>query len=346
MPAKKIVLDGREVVVDSNRYMAFDGLRGQIQAAFGADPQMSRMMTADAGEVLAFMVSQLAYTEAQAYEKLYQPMQFRDLVPVESTGGWADTIRYELVDYAGQGKRISGAGHDLPMAEVQFGEKTFPVVTGGVAYGYTFEELQKSAFFRTPLPTAKLSAAMLAAERHLNYVALYGEAASNLTGLYNNANVPQANAPTGNWAAATADQILADINAGILAVWTNTAYNDTVTDIVLPPAAMSKIVSTPRSANSDTTILEFIKKNNIAKAEKGVDINFRTGFGLNTAGSGSTKRALFYVRRTDRVKMHIPVELQFLSPQMVNLYVKVPGTYRYSGVEFRYPKSAYYMDNL
>lgn len=343
MPVKQIVMDGRTVNVDANRYAAFDGLRGQIQQAFAADAGFS---TRDAGETLAFMVSQLAYTESEAFAKLYTPMQFRELVPVESAGGWADTIRYELVDYAGQGKRINGAGHDLPMADIQFGEKTFPIVTGGVAYGYTYEEMQKSAFFRTPLPTGKLAAAMIATERHLNNVALFGESSSGLTGLYNNANVPQGSAPVGTWSGATADNILKDINTCIQNVWNNTAFNDTPTDILIAPAAMSIIVSTPRSANSDTTILEYIKKNNIAKAERGIDINFRSGYGLNTAGSGGTKRMMAYVKNPNRVKMHIPVELQFLAPQFVNLYTKVPGTYRYSGVEFRYPKSAYYMDGL
>jgi hypothetical protein len=38
--------------------------------------------------------------------------------------------------------------------------------------------------------------------------------------------------------------------------------------------------------------------------------------------------------------------LRFLAPQLVGLGVQVPGEYKYSGVEIRYPKSAYYMDNI
>ena len=55
---------------------------------------------------------------------------------------------------------------------------------------------------------------------------------------------------------------------------------------------------------------------------------------------------IFDVRKESRVKMHIPVELQFLAPQYVGLEVEIPGTYRYSGVEWRYPKSALYQDGL
>jgi hypothetical protein len=106
------------------------------------------------------------------------------------------------------------------------------------------------------------------------------------------------------------------------------------------------IASTPRSSTSDTTILKYLLENNIAKLERGIDLRIRPCYGLNTAGSGGTRRAIYYVRKESRLKMHIPVELQFLAPQYVGLEVEIPGTYRYSGVEWRYPKSALYQDNL
>ena len=52
------------------------------------------------------------------------------------------------------------------------------------------------------------------------------------------------------------------------------------------------------------------------------------------------------VKSDTRLVMHIPLALRFLAPQLVGLSVQVPGEYKYSGVEFRYPKSAYYMDGL
>lgn len=145
---------------------------------------------------------------------------------------------------------------------------------------------------------------------------------------------------------ATPDNILADINALIQNVWANTAYNDQVTDIVIAPGAFSTISFKPRSTTSDTTILNFIKQNNIAKVQRGVDINFTPGFGLDTGGAGSTRRMVGYVKSDTRVVMHIPLPLRFLAPQLQGLSVQVPGEYKYSGVEFRYPKSAYYMDNI
>ncbi len=343
MALKKVVIDGKTYMVDADRYAQFDSLRVQLQSAMVGD---QRLQGRDAGEALAYLISQLAYTEGQMFEKMYTPMQFREFVPITNEGSWADTIRYELMDWAGVGKRISGAGHDLPSVDVQFGERTFPVVTGGIKYGYNYEEMMKSYFFRKPLPTARQGAALNGAERHLNNVALFGE--GNLTGLFNNANVPQGNAPTGTWGSASVTNILADFNTMLYNVLNNTGNNDYPTDVLMAPSAFQFIATKPLdTANaSNKTVLTYLQDNNFVTATTGKKLNIRPAFGLNTAGSGSTRRMMAYVKDQNRLKMHIPVEVQFLAPQFFNLATNVPGTYRYSGVEVRYPKSAYYMDNI
>lgn len=348
MPTKKIQLgDGRVVEVDESRFNAFDGLR--------SNPEVSRLLIGDgafgrdAQEALSFMVSQLSYTEAQLFERQYQPMQYEQLIPLSyEAGEWADSIRYEIYDYAGRGKRSNGKGRDINLVDVAYADKTFPVVNGNIGYDYTTEELRRTAFLRRPISERKLAAAIDGYRRHMNDVGLYGAAADGLTGLFNNANVPQGNAPVGAWTTGpkTPAQILSDINALIQLVWTNTAYNDMITDIVIAPTPYAYISSTPRSDNSDKTILQYVKENNIAKVERNIDINFTAGYGLDTGGAGSTKRMLGYVKSDMRLVMHVPLPLRFLAPQLIGLSVQVPGEYKYSGVEWRYPKSAYYMDGL
>lgn len=348
MAMKKIQLgDGREVEIDESRFQAFDALRTNPSDAarlLGADS-----FGRDAQEALAFMVSQLAYTEAQVFERQYQPMQYEQLLPISyEAGEWADSVRYEIYDYAGRGKRTSGKGRDINLVDVAYADKSFAVVNGNIGYDYNTEELRRTAFLRRPISERKMAAAIDGFRRHMNDVGLYGESASGLTGLFNNANVPQGNAPVGAWTTGpkTPAQILNDINTLIQNVWSNTAYNDMITDIVLPPANYAYIASTPRSDNSDKTILQYIKENNIAKVERGIDIRFTPGFGLDTAGAGGTKRMVGYVKSDLRLVMHVPLPLRFLAPQLIGLAVQVPGEYKYSGVEVRYPKSMYYMDGL
>ena len=348
MPTKKIQLgDGRTVEVDESRFNAFDSLRSnsEVSRLLIGDGAFGR----DANEALAFMVSQLSYTEAQVFERQYQPMQYEQLIPLSyEAGEWADSIRYEVYDYAGRGKRSSGKGRDINLVDVAYADKSFPVVNGNIGYDYTTEELRRTAFLRRPISERKLAAAIDGYRRHMNDVGLFGAAADGLTGLFNNANVPHGNAPVGAWTTGpkTPAQILSDINALIQLVWTNTAYNDMITDIVIAPTAYAYISATPRSDNSDKTILQYVKENNIAKVERNIDINFTAGYGLDTAGDSGSKRMLGYVKSDMRLVMHVPLPLRFLAPQLIGLSVQIPGEYKYSGVEWRYPKSAYYMDGL
>lgn len=349
MPIRKVtIVDSngatRQIEVDHDRYnqiaagLQYTQIAGEIKDRY-------RHSANDAGEAMSFLVSQLAYVENQVFEKMRIPMQYEKLIPISfEAGEYATSIDYEVYDYAGRGKRSSGRMRDINTVDVAWARKSMPVVNGDVGYEYTQEEMRQSAFLKRSLDSRKLGAAVDAYKRHMNDVGLNGEL--NLPGIINNSLVPQGNAPTGTWGSATPANILKDINAGILLVWTNTAYNDQVTTIALAPSAYNYIATTPRSDNSDKTILQFLKENNIAKVEKGIDIEFVPIIGLETGGSGSTRRMMLYVKNPQRVIMHIPMAQRFLAPQMFGLSVQIPGEYKYSGVEFRYPKSAYYMDNI
>lgn len=346
--------DGRTVAVDEARFNAFDSLRSNslFLAALAQDPMYRAR---DAQEAMAFVVSQLAYTESQTFEKLYIPMQYKTLIPVTSEAGeWADSVRYEIYDFAGRGKRASGKGDDINEVDVAYADQSFPVVNGNIGYGFTTEELRRTAFLRRPISDTKLRAAIEGYERHINSVALFGEA--NLTGLFNNANVPQGNAPNGGWIAGLAAtpttyilKVLQDVNTLIYNVWANTAFNDIVTDILLPPAQFNFLATTLVVINgvaTTKTLLQQLKETNLATTQFGKEVTFSAGYGLDTAGSGSTTRMIGYVKNPLRLVMHVPLPLRFLAPQLAGLRVKVPGEYKYSGVQIRYPKSAYYMDGV
>lgn len=338
---------GIQIALDQQRVDQFAMVQDHLAKILTSDSNPLRV--GDAQEALTFLVSQLAYTEAQVFERMYQPMQYEQLIPISyEAGEWADTIRYEILDYAGGGKRTSGKGKDINLVEAAYADKSMPVMYGNIGYDYTSEELRRTAYLRRPINSVRLQAAIEGFKRHMNDVGLNGESASNITGLFNNGSVPQGNAPVGAWQTGpkTADQILSDINTLIQNVWTNTAFNDMPDTIVMAPTSYAYISSTPRASGSDMTILQFVRKNNVAMEDRGVNIDFKPGYGLDTAGAGSTKRMMAYVKNPTRLIMHIPLPLRFLPPQPVGLSIEIPGEYKYSGVEFRYPKSAYYMDNL
>lgn len=307
----------------------------------------------DAPEAIAFLTSQLAYIENRIYERKRQPMQYAQLVPVSTEAGeWATSIEYETYDYAGRGKKHSGKGGDIPRVDVAYNRKSLSVAHGAIGYDFSQQELRESAYLRRPLNERRAAVAMEAYERHINDVALNGESESGFSGLFNNGSVPQANVPNGaggtaTWASKTPTEILKDVNDAIASVWTATAYNDVPNTVVIAPTQYAYISSTPVSPTfPDKTILKYLQENVLPKVERGIDVQFVPGYGLQTAGAGGTARFMVYVKDETRLKMHLPMPLRFLAPQLEGLNVTVPGEYRYGMTHWFYVKSAAYRDGI
>lgn len=310
--------------------------------AMGSAPEIR---VGDAQEGFSFMVSQLAYTEAGIYSRQYTPMQYEKLVPITSEAGeWAETVRYQTYDSVARGRRASSKPDDINLVDISVSEAQMGIQPGDIGYHYTAQELAQSAYLRRPLPQARMEAAMDGYRRHMNNVALFGE--SELQGLFSHTAIAKTNATNGSWLTATPDHVLADMNNGLLAVFNASANNDIPDTILLPVDHYAHISATPRSPNSDMTILEYFLKNNLYKSATGNELTILPGFGLDKAGTGGRARAVYYCNRFDRLAMHIPVALRFLAPQLRGRGVFVPGDYRYSGVEVRYKNSQIYLEGI
>lgn len=331
------------------RFDAFDSLRHDQSIVNALGLSSGRFQGRDAQEGLGFIVSQLAYTEATTYERLYTPLQYQKFLPISNAAGeWATSIRYETEDWAGQGKRFSGMGEDIPYVDVGYGDVSYPIHGGAVGYRYTTEELRESAYLRKPLPTTRAQAALRAWDRHMNSVALFGEI--DLPGLYNNPVIPVGTVVNGAWGTTTTDPklIVKEMGSWLYQVWNATNFNDIPTDIVMAPAAYAYISQTPMSATNDSSnvsILNYFLQSNLAK-DNGLTLTVSPGFGLDTLGVGTTRRALIYIKSEDRIIMHIPLPVRFLAPQLRGLKVEIPGEYKYGGVQVRYPKSALIIDGI
>jgi hypothetical protein len=331
-----------EATVSDHRYNAFDHyLKTHPHIlGFGAGDDFGKPSANDAQEAHAFAVSQLAYEEEGLFARKYAPKKYIDLIGNTisyAAGPGKESVEYEVVDQVGMGKRVSPAGTNLPTADVSSSRKSIAIAHGGVKYGYTTQDLRASAFFKRPLPEGRRLTAMEMYQRHMNFVALQGEAGSNFTGLFNNASVTAANRPSGAvWDAATADTIISDITVGLTNVKIATKDTDFPTKIVMPISSYSRLLI-PRSSASDITVLEFIKR-----IYPGLDI--QSADELAILGGSSSKRVVFFNPMNDNMVLHLPMPLMFRAPQEVDLATNVPGEYRYAGLEIRRPATVYYMD--
>ena len=352
----------REIAVDESRY---NFLLQEFTAKCKSSLIDPYMRANDAAEGVAFLVSQLAYTEAQTYDREYQDVQFRDLIPTTSEAGpEAATVRYQVYDRVGQGKRINADAKDMPYSDASAAQVEMAVVDGGMGYRYNQIELLQAAKMIRALPAERMEASVEGAERHLNQVAMLGEAPTTtavgpmFTGLLSQAisqssNAGQyitnstsgINAAWANAGSTSFDKVLADVNFGILQFWKNSNYTLFPDTFGMAPTCFTPL-ATRYNTLGTKTLLQLLEEQNLMTAKTGKPMNFVPIYLADTAGASGTPRCVLYCNDKKRLVFHVPMAHRFLAPQPEGLAVQVPGWYRYSGVNLRYGYSMVYMDNM
>lgn len=286
---------------------------------------------------------QLEQVLAKTFEVKYAELPWRTLFPVSNEmNPAADTITYHVLDRVGVAKIIGAYAKDLPRADAFAQEVKSPVKTLGISFGYNTDEIRKARWLNTPLEQRKANAARRGTEESFNSIAFDGDADTGLPGFLSNPNITVTTVPNGAtsgtsfWSGKTPDEILFDINALFEGIFSLTLMIERPNTLLLPPAQYSFIASTPRSANSDTTILQYVVNNSpyIASAANIIPVNQMTG-----SGAGSTDQMCAYDRSPEKLQAHVPMEQQFLPVQQKGLEFEIPSEARTGGVVIYYPLS-------
>lgn len=343
------VIDSEEgwidVELDDQRIATFDHfLRSNPDILGNGQWDKFGRSAKDATEALAFAVSQLSYVEQKTYERQYAPMKYQQLLgPVidTSAGEWAETVEYEVTDQVGMGRRMNTQANDMPFADVASARVPMTVVPAGAGYYYTTQEIRASAYLKRPLNTRREEAAIKMFNRHMNKVALQGEAVSNFTGLFNATGVTAATRNSGAvWDAATADTISNDIAFAMTQVTVATkGIDDQLPTKIALPIASYQLLLKPRFTTTGPSILKFLMDTYPGLQIYQVDE-------LSTLGAGGTKRAVFFNPIDENMVFHLPMPIRFMAPQLSLTKIIVPGEYRYAGFNPRRVLSMYYMDTI
>ena len=290
-----------------------------------------------------FFQRQLEHIKAKSYDVKYAELKARMLFPVSNDGGAGITsITYRTYDAVGSAKIINAYADDLPRADVSGKETTIPVRSVGISYGYNLDEIQASQLTGAALDQRRANAARRANEQTVNDVAFFGDTTSGLPGLFSNPNIPTGavvNPGTGTqFVNKSADQILFDINDLFADIFETTKMVERGNTLLLPPAQWSYIMSTPRAANSDTTIAQFIAQNSpyLSSIEDIIPVNECAAANNPELASDAM---VAYDRNPDKLQLEIPVELEMLPVQQKNLEFTVPGRSRLAGLNIYYPLS-------
>lgn len=303
----------------------------------------------DAQSALGFVVAQTSIIEPTVYQTVYADIQYRGIVPVDTSGSeFATSVTYYSADQYGKADWINGNADDIPKAGTTRAKFETPVYTAGIGYGYGWEEIGRARMLGINLPSEDAMAARRAAEEMVDRVVFNGDAGKGFTGLFNAAGVTPVAATNGDWlTTATPDEILADLNQGLMNVWNGTANTSMADTVLLPFAHYAKIATTPRSATSDLTILEYWLRSNIYTLQTGRPITVRAIRGLETAGAGGVARAVYYRNDRNVLVLHMPQPHRFLPVwQSGPLRWDVPGVMRLGGLDVRLPRNVVLQDGI
>lgn len=317
---------------------------------------MNKHIMQDAQQVaLSFLIRQASLIEPNVYAIRYQDIQYSSLIPVDTSAPeWIQSVTYFSMDSVGRAEWFHGNAHDVPKVELTREKFETSVSMAAIGYGYTLEELGTAQLLGMNLTSDKASAARRVAEEKIDGVAFVGDAAKGFTGLVNASGPTATTAPadgTGsatNFASKTPDQILRDINGQLTGIFVGTLGVEMADTLLLPYSVLLDLSTRRIDAVNQTTILEWIEKNNIYTRTTGQPLIIRGVFGyLDTAGASSTKRMVAYRRSPEVLKMHIPMPFRFLPVwQTGPMRFDVPGIFRLGGVDIRRPKSVRYLDGI
>lgn len=288
-----------------------------------------------------FLQTELQAIEATIYETPFAPLKADSLIPVKSIPRGTQEAGYDRTTGYGVAAWIAGLGTDAPSVNAARVRTLYSVRSHGAKYHYSRADLEAAAMAGLPLDATLGVEARRACETFRNGVALSGDASVGLTGFLNDPNVPLGTAPNGGWAStASPDDILRDLNEIRIAVWTQTKEAYIPDTIAIPATLFGHISLTPRSANSDTTILEFFLKSQ-DQIKSVVPM-----LELETAGAGGTGRMICYLKALSVLEQAVAIPFEQLPPQFIAFGVEVNCWSRTGGMHWKAPIAAAYRDGL
>lgn len=361
-PYQKPIIANAMKMTDMAAFRAAHGLTDS--AANGAFKMPSLQEIARSYRMLdsaasTFFLRELEYIKKEVFDVLYEELPFRKIFPVSNEAGPGKKyITYRVYDKVGQAILISNFADDLPRADAFAAEYTIPIRWLGGSYGYNLGEIQGSRRVGgEPLDQRRAEASARGMEQAMNDLSIYGTSdATTMPGLFNNAYIPKATAAVKGsgstiWAGATPDEILADVNNGFSAVNVNSLMIEEADTLVLPTQQWNYIASTPRSINSDTTIMGYLVANSpfLKGKENIMKINELAGAATDIGGftgNDSNDVMWFYKKDPRKLQLEIPVEFTSLPPQERNLEWVVNCYSNIAGVNIYFPGSMLFVAGI
>ena len=317
----------------------------------------SAMRRLAAGDSYTFLMKELEKVDDVILEPLTGTDWPRDM-PVITGGGLLESIASIDVTYASSGgdddNLFFEAANDIPVIQADMSKSIARTFNFAEYMAFSVLEKEKMVQVGRDPETFLNKGIRLHCDKVIDRNVYRGFSKVSSTGLVNNPSVTRSSAaahtPGGNdtqWSGKTADEILADINAAISAVW---AANDCSGDalpnhILIPVEQFGQLVTRKVSDDSERSILTYVLENNLA-VQQGGDLVISPCKWCRGAGTGGTDRMVVYANRVDRICFNLTQPLRRMETEYADMRIKIPYFAQFSEVRFLYPSTVRYMDAI
>jgi hypothetical protein len=318
-------------------------MSSSYMGTFAENPRFNFDSAEDAG---IFFAQELNAIKSKTYDVMSPELTAFSLFPFSSeVDVGAQEITYHSYGCSGVAKIIHDYATDLPRVDIKGTATTAKIKSVGDSYGYSIEEMRASRMAGKSLDVRKARAARRAIDTLLNKIAWAGDNNSGLNGVLSvNNNIPIWNAPQNGggtstkWIDKTPMEILADVSAMLSQVATTTKSVEKPNTLALPTEAYIHVSTTPRSENSDTTILKWILDNSpqIKKIVEAPELNSDSGISPYTGQNVG----FLYSKNADKFTIENPLPFQQYPVQPKGLTFEIPCEARTAGAVLYYPLSA------
>lgn len=292
-----------------------------------------------------FVRRELEHLKSRVFDIKFAELKARQFVPVSTeVDPGATSVTYEQGDRRGVAKILGNNAKDIPRVDVLTKEFNRPVRMLGAAYGWTLKEVKSAAMAQKPLNVRKANAARRGVEETLDEIAAIGAPEFGIPdGFINSSDVPQQSVTGGTWAVklgTNPDLVIEDVREARSRIIDVTKGREIPNTMLIPEDIHSLIATTPRSATTDTSVLEWIlgKFPGLTAIEPWER--------LTGAGASTTDRMILYKRDPDVVEQEIVEDFTQMPVQVQGLEFVVNTIAQSAGTRFYFPLSADYSDGV
>lgn len=294
-----------------------------------------------------FFGRELEKVKSKTYDILFPEYKALSLIPLgEEVDPGAETIKWESYEDVGIAQILASYSDDVPRADVKGREVRSPVKPLASSYGYNLQEIRAAKMAGKPLVQRKANAAKRAIDYKQNLIAFFGDSATGLSGLVNNANIQEYVVPadgsgsTKTWSTKTADLILRDMNGICNQIFTVTKGVHSATTLLLPLAQYTLAATTMMGTAALETVLSFFLKTQPFCKE----VTWLNE--LKGAGATTTDRMIAYMKSPDVLTLEIPQPFEQLPVQEEGFEFITYCHQRTGGVLIYYPLAVCFGDGI